>query len=162
MVVKIMLSKQGKNKGKYAAVVDDCDSDLLSRKWHVHMKRYSNYARHAGTAMHSIILGRKLGRKLTNTEVCDHADGDGLNNTRSNLRLATLSQNRMNSRKGKRNKTGYKGVSWITKNKKYRAQICKDRKVIYLGEFDTALEAYDVYCEAAKSIHGEFHNIDDT
>ncbi len=84
----------------------------------------------------------------------DHIDGDGLNNQRQNLRLCTRAQNLMNRGLNRANKSGYKGVIWC--KGKWMAYIVKDRKQVYLGRFTEKLQAYKVYCKAAKELHGEF------
>ena len=74
----------------------------------------------------------------------DHEDGNGLNNKISNLRLATLSQNQDNRKKNKNNTSGITGVLWSKISKKWRAEIYKDRSLIYLGLFDNKDEAIAV------------------
>ena len=49
------------------------------------------------------------------------------------------------------NKTGYKGVSYVKQNNKYRARITIDKKEICLGYFDTPKEASIVYNNALKN-----------
>lgn len=88
------------------------------------------------------------------TKYIDHINGNRLDNRISNLRLATMSQNLANSVIHRNNKSGFKGVSRI--ETRFRAQIKKDGKVIYLGLFASALEAHEAYCEAAARLHGEF------
>ena len=105
------------------ALVDDEDFDRLSQfKWHVSKtgfkkENYTWYAvrtkvttKHETIFMHREVLG------LTGKpERIDHADHNGLNNQKSNLRIATLSQNQANRRLLPNNKTGFKGVSVIRK-----------------------------------------------
>jgi len=55
------------------------------------------------------LVARRIGLSLDCGEI-DHCDGDGLNNCRANLRLATCSQNSANQQKSRRNTTGFKGV----------------------------------------------------
>lgn len=86
----------------------------------------------------------------------DHVDNDGLNNRLSNLREATASENQRNQGARKTNKSGYKGVSWHSRDKAFHAQISVDGKQISLGLHATAEAAHAAYCEAAKKYHGEF------
>lgn len=86
----------------------------------------------------------------------DHRDGDGMNNRRKNLRIATKTQNNRNTRKGKNNTSGFKGVSWDGWHGKWRAFITVDRKRHTLGCHSTAEEAHAAYCEASARLHGEF------
>jgi hypothetical protein len=152
---------------QYECIIDDEDADLLKLKWHplASKKKTAVYVRRSvydgsvnGKAythteiMHRIILGRVLGRDLEQHEQVDHKDLNGLNNTRSNLRLATGSQNQGN-RIG-RGKLGVKGVHrW---NGRYRATIFLNGKKKHLGMFDTVEEAKAAYKKAAVEYFGEF------
>jgi hypothetical protein len=103
--------------------------------------------------MHRLILGIPRGDKRQG----DHIEtGQTLDNRRSNLRVATRTQNGTNTRRYACNTSGYKGVSWHIAHKKWKASIRVDKKLIHLGYFDTAEKAYAAYCEAARSFFGEF------
>ncbi len=80
----------------------------------------------------------------------DHEDGDGLNNRIGNLRLASSSQNKGNTRTRADNSTGFKSVNKM-KNGRFRAYI----KQRHIGVFDTAEEAHAAYVAAAKEEFGE-------
>jgi hypothetical protein len=86
----------------------------------------------------------------------DHRSVNSLDNRRTNLREATHGQNMCNSGKRQNNTSGYKGVTWSKKHRKWVAQIGKDRTHHYLGLFDDPEVAHQAYCEAAKRLHGEF------
>jgi hypothetical protein len=88
----------------------------------------------------------------------DHINGIKSDNRISNLRLATSKNNNTNVGLKKNNKSGYKGVSYIEKRKKYRAQIFNGGKNYYLGEYHTAIEAHKAYCNKASELFGEFAN----
>jgi len=88
----------------------------------------------------------------------DHADGNRANNAISNLRPATRSQNNANSRRRGNNTSGYKGVSFHQRLKKWFARLRKDGKRHHLGCFVTPEAAHPAYCQAAQKLHGEFWN----
>ncbi len=86
----------------------------------------------------------------------DHANGDILDNRRSNLRAATRSENNSNRQKFSNGTPAskYKGVQFT--HGKWAASIQKDKERKWLGYFkheDSAAKAYDI---AAKELHGEF------
>jgi hypothetical protein len=89
----------------------------------------------------------------------DHIDGNKTNNRIDNLRLATRSQNRMNTPIRADNTTGHKGV-FISKNpnraKKYVAQIAVDGKQRTIGYFLTLDEAVAARTAAVAVLHGKF------
>ncbi len=99
--------------------------------------------------MHRMVLGALPGQRI------DHADRDGLNNQRSNLRFATRSQNAAN-RPGYSNRLLPKGVYPSNPPGRYVAHIMVDQKMSHLGTFSTPQEAADAYAVAARSAWGEF------
>jgi hypothetical protein len=152
----------------YSTIIDAVDADLAALKWFASPSDHTAYAwrtqqngSHKFTVrLHAVILERTLGRELIKGELVDHKDGNGLNNARSNLRLATNAQNTINSRRSSRNKSGYKGVSWNKENHKWYAYIKINGRNKHLGTFDTPEDAYAVYCAAAIEHHGEFARLE--
>lgn len=159
----IQLSKRSKKTISQISIVDSIDSDLAELNWHILNKKYvARHERKDGISqyvyLHRIILARKLERdELLPTELVDHIDGNGLNNRRENLRLATMKQNTRNSKRKSGNKTGYKGVSRY-KRDKFQAHIKVDGKSKFLGIFDNPKDGHKAYCEAAKLYFGEYAN----
>lgn len=86
----------------------------------------------------------------------DHKNGVPWDNTWENLRPATFTQNKANSRTYKNNKSGYKGVSWNKREQAWVAQISLGRKVRHLGYFTDPKEAHDAYATAARESFGEY------
>jgi hypothetical protein len=65
----------------------------------------------------------------------DHIDGNRQNNTPSNLRDVSHSQNLRNQRKRRSNKSGHNGVSWSAKEKRWIASISVGGGFLRLGSF---------------------------
>lgn len=89
----------------------------------------------------------------------DHIDGNGQNNDPANLRLATNSENMRNQGATKINTSGFKGVSWHKRDKKWHPQIKLHGKKHHLGYYDTLEEAHAAYVRAAEELHGEFARV---
>jgi len=81
---------------------------------------------------------------------------DPLDNCKSNLREATLTQNQGNRSVSIFSKTGYKGVSWHKVSKKFRARLSTKGGEIYLGLFESPEDAALAYNEAAIKYFGQF------
>lgn len=84
----------------------------------------------------------------------DHINEIRDDNRITNLRLATLQENYHNiSKPQKNNKSGILGVCRANCGKKWRADICLNGKIKYLGVFNTAEQAYEAYLKAKRELH---------
>jgi hypothetical protein len=86
----------------------------------------------------------------------DHINGNRLDNRISNLRAATSSQNGRNRKVNSNNTSGFKGVYYHKKARKWTAQIKSHGRSHYLGYFDTPELAHMAYGKAAAELHGDF------
>lgn len=143
------------------ALVDDEDFDTLSKwKWCAHYHKSGNvwYAER-GENGKTVMMHRQL---MANPHgmLVDHKDRNTLNNQKSNLRIATRSQNNANRKASKNNRTSkYLGVAFERDRRKWTARIRKDGVGYRVGHFSTEIEAAMAYNEAAIKMHGEFANL---
>ncbi len=152
------------------ALIDDIDADLAYFKWHASFrKNYSsgmfvaqrNRKTENGSRctdlMHRVILSRIIGYELDRNDFVDHINNNPLDNRRSNLRIATNSENQSNrERLNTNNFSGFRGVSWHKLNSKWQARIRHQRKFIQLGYFDTPESAARAYDLKAVELFGDF------
>ena len=92
-------------------------------------------------------------------EEIDHIDGDRANNRILNLRAATRSENQHNKRIYRNNTSQFKGVSWMARERLWRARIGIDGKRKRLGDFPTIEEAAEAYAKASAELHGAFSRL---
>lgn len=89
--------------------------------------------------------------------VIDHINGDCFDNRKSNLRVATYSENRRNSSKQVNTKCRFRGVYERKESPgRYRAQIRFNGKIINIGTFKDEIEAAKAYDLFAKKYYGDF------
>jgi hypothetical protein len=158
VTVEILL--KGNNPSGLVALVDDEDAALVTQyTWCPHKDRetvyvrssvYLGHGKYRHTLMHRLLMGTPVGYEV------DHKDRNGLNNRRSNLRVATKAQNQGNRRCNRTSKTGLKGVH-VRENGRFQARITGDDGRLHgLGTYDSAEEAACVYDAAAREKYGEF------
>jgi len=158
----IAISLLGKKAAGRLVLIDDADYDLAARyRWYVWevqrrdgrvdgpyaMATMQRDGRRANVFMHKLITG---------WPVTDHANGDGLDNRRSNLRPATNAQNNHNQRPQAGHSSQYKGVTWHKQCRKWQAVIRTGGKGRYLGVFVSEEDAAAAYAAAALDIQGEY------
>lgn len=102
-------------------------------------------------SMHREIMSQPGGK------IVHHEDGNGLNNTKTNLRIVTIAENNRSSRKsGRPASSKYKGVSIHKRSGKWQGSIKYNGIRKHLGCYETQEEAARAYDEAAKIHHGRY------
>jgi len=153
------------------AIVDDVDFEFLhSWKWYAHWdpalrgyyavrKEPRPEARARGEQRQKIYMHRvvaeRMGLEITGLEI-DHIDRMTLNNQRFNLRVATRSQNSMNTRAKRNGQSRFKGVSRSEARDKWQAHIRIAQHNYYLGLFTDEAEAARYFDMAAANWHRDF------
>jgi hypothetical protein len=97
-----------------------------------------------------------------NGKVIDHIDGNSLNNNPQNLRLVTMSENSLNSKKRENNNTGHKNIYFHKIHKLYVCSIKANGKKNWIGSYKTleeALVARNSYIEKLKIELGDYFRI---
>ncbi len=166
---KWYISNPGKNKNFYA------EKKLTAKQFEKlneeRMARGLKPIKRKTLLMHRYILDLNCDNTYTD-QVVDHIDGNGLNNTKSNLRLCSRSENSCNKRLRSNSQTGYRGVTERkptqyfkkdgvltihTLKKQWKAYITpKGKKRITIGYYKNIEEAAKAYDEKAKELFGEF------
>ena len=135
------------------ALVDDEDYERLNKhRWYRSGLAYASRWVKKGEILYgqrtSILMHREV-LNFPKSNYIDHINGDGLDNRKENLRLATAGQNGQNSKLRKDSTTGYKGVYWNKQRRKWFSQV-------RIGCFDTKEEAVVAYNKVIKKIRGKF------
>jgi hypothetical protein len=137
------------------ATIDAADTALVAQfRWYARPKDAKSLGFYAFAKptqkitiyMHRLLLAAPAGMQV------DHVDGDGLNNRRSNLRLATQQLNNVN-----REYTSASGFRGVYRNKnRWRAMIDVRKRHINLGNYVDPADAARAYYAAARKYFGEF------
>ena len=140
--------------------IDIEDKNLVSDyKWYAHKGTSGYYAatmiRNNDGSRGRIFMHRLLNNTPEGHET-DHINHNTLDNTRSNLRTVTKSQNQHNTRLRKDSVSGFKGVGWHKATNKWRTRINKDGVTVFTAYFSTKIEAAKAYDTKAKELFGNY------
>ena len=143
-------------QGKYA-LVDNEDFEWLSQwKW-VFNNGYAVVSRYIGggskNAKRATIYMHRLINKTPSGFETDHINRNKLDNRKENLRIASKNLNSINRGLRKDNTSGYKGVGWEKRRKKWYASIMINQKSKTLGCFNNIQDAIFIRQEAERKYH---------
>ena len=96
----------------------------------------------------------------SNLEV-DHINHDLLDCRKQNLRIATSSQQKMNTKRRIDNKNGHRGVSKCTDRDKWLVSIAKNKKRV-IKRFDKYEDACEFADKILNELHGEYQFQEET
>jgi hypothetical protein len=148
----------------YEAIIDAADVPLVEGyNWHAHVVGGTVYARrnisrHAKGRRCNVCMHREILQVADGLEV-DHANLNGLDNRRANIRPATKAENGRNRPAKPNSVSGVKGVSWHNRDRVWRARIRHEGRCLTLGYFRTVEAAAEAYAKASAELHGDFGRV---
>lgn len=150
------------SQGKFA-LVDKCDFDKINKyKWSAYCDKGTNsyYAtrnsRRVEDKKRTTIHMHRYVMNAPSEVVVDHKYHNTLDNRKGNLRLSTHSQNSMNKRRAKNNKSGFTGVGFNKRSGKWVARITVNLKRISLGCFVLKSNAVKARKQAEVKYFGKY------
>ena len=141
------------------AIVDGVDYDKIKMyRWGACRDGKVFYARAGIKNNDGGYTNKSMHRLLMNARglQIDHRNGNGLDNRKCNIRKATDNQNKRNRTKQNNNTSGFKGVSFCKRRKKWVANIKVNNRNISLGRFITPEAAALAYKAATIKYHKDF------
>ncbi len=145
-------------QGKFA-IVDDKDFDYLNQwKWRISEWKGSKYAVREvriNKKQHTIRMHRLIMKAILGQEI-DHRNHNGLDNRKGNLRFCSHKQNLQNSKKRQNCSSKFKGVCWDKIQQQWAVRLGPRLGRIWVGRFDSEIEAAKAYDYKAKEVYGEF------
>lgn len=108
--------------------------------------------------LHQFIMGVEDSTREVNV---DHKNHDTLDDRKENLRVTNVTENCMNRKLSKANKSGYRNVSWSKNENAWIVQLQVDGKNTVLGTFskDQLEEAGKFAKKMREKYYGEFAGI---
>lgn len=89
----------------------------------------------------------------------DHINRNRSDNRVENLREATRSQNNINKAIHPRNTSGFRGVSFLPKRRKWVAQLRHEGRSKWIGYFDAPEDAAEAYARTRREMYGAFAEV---
>ena len=149
-----IINPNTKTETRFLIDKDDLDLVLGLGYWST---TYYGYIHRKTNDNKAVYLHRLLMNAPTGMEV-DHESGVTTDNRKSNLRICTSSQNKMNKIKSSRKlyTSPYKGVHWDKQSKRWKALVNLNGKCVHQSYHHCEIDAAKTYNKYALVHHGNF------
>jgi len=141
----LLHDKYGFEVARTKISVEDIER-VKTKKWH-----YDRYVRNnEGVMLHRFVMNC-----IDPNKQVDHIFHDKLDNRREFLKICTSMENNQNAPIGKRNKSGVKGVHWCKWKSKWKVEVVREGKRIFVGwfnDFDLAVKEREKVVESYGKI----------
>lgn len=154
----LLSSKRGK-KYRGVVIVDDEDYEWACQWawcWGLRGTKHNREYAIRSDALRGLVY---MHRDILNAPYylwVDHANGNGLDNRRTNLRICTPAQNIAGKNVYQKATSMYRGVHYDKKGECYQAQVACRGKRITVGCYDNEEEAARAYDARAREEYGQF------
>lgn len=156
-IVYFSLKGRGKIDGIYAMVSANKWPTVSQYEWYLGKSGYPHCYQLSKMQLHRFIFSHILGQVPPSNMYVDHIDRNKLNNTDTNLRLATPQENSFN----KSTESNMKGVRKISDGN-YTATVTKNGIRHEIKNIETEKQAAEVYNMMAEELFGEFASFNKT
>lgn len=128
--------------------LEDYDK-IKDYRWYLNNNGYAlAWVGNKQQTLHSLIMGQEKGKEI------DHKDRNRLNNRKENLRFTTHRNNSRNTSLPINNTSGFIGVSFDKKRKKWVASLYINRKSVYTHGFTDKIDAIKARLKAELEYYG--------
>lgn len=154
------ITLHSRHKASLVALVDDEDYALVQGyKWFMSPQGYAwahDYSQGWQAGMRGSVLMHRLIMGATQGQTVDHVNRNKTDNQRGNLRLASYSEQNLNTKTRSDNTSGHRGVYWESRRNCWRVCLNHDNKQLHVGQFKDKLLAIAAYHAKATEVYGGF------
>lgn len=130
-------------------LVDEDDYERVSKyKWCASNSGNGTYYGYRKDTNGKTVLMHRFIMNVTDADILvDHENHDTLDNQKLNLRVCTKTNNNRNKSPHSNSTSKYLGVSWDKSRNKWKSNIYVNKRLLFLGRFNSeedAAKAYDV------------------
>jgi len=134
----------------YRAIIDDVDTGFSEQNWSALVtksglvyaqRKGKDSEKEDGRPRQTFLLHREIMGATKRSQKVDHINGDTLDNRRENLRICSHADNIRNAKLRQNNSTGFAGVQWSKRIRRFQVFMLINGKNTYFGCFKNVEDA---------------------